>query len=203
MPIEQLLALYNCVTPVQPAFTSSGPSKRRSKTSRNAGLDTSLMPPPETPKAPTDPTSSGTIQEETSENAATAETSTDTNAEKDTKTHTDSEIEAKTDVSNDEQIEAEETTMTMETTTATTKTTTATTAATTTTTSSKEIKEEQESEKVDVKQETGDSEINDKETNSKIDIKPDPDPSDNAQPNGQETKDDTDTPHVKGSFLSM
>lgn len=201
MPIEQLLALYNCVTPAQPTFTSSGPSKRRSKTSRNAGLDKSLMPPPETPNTPTDQTSSETIREETSENAATAETAcTETNAEKDTQSHTDNEIEANANVTNDQQIKVEETTTAAATTTD--ETTAVTTTTTTTTTSSKEIKEEP-SENVDVKQETNETDTNDKETNSKVDIKPDPEPSDNTQSNGQNTEDDTDTPHVKGLLIQL
>lgn len=53
MPIEELLALYNCVTPTIQTFTSSGSSRRRSKTSRNAGNDKTLMPPPDAPQPET------------------------------------------------------------------------------------------------------------------------------------------------------
>lgn len=77
MPIEELLAMYNCVTPPVQTFTPSGSgSKRRSKTSRNAGLDKTLMPPPETPKtiAETSTSNERVKDDVTSEDAATAET---------------------------------------------------------------------------------------------------------------------------------
>lgn len=51
MPIEELLALYNCVTPTTPSLTGSGASRRRSKTSRNSGHEKTLMPPPDPPKS--------------------------------------------------------------------------------------------------------------------------------------------------------
>lgn len=50
MPIEELLALYNCVTPSVQKFSSSGPRKRSSRTSRNALNEKTAMAPPETPK---------------------------------------------------------------------------------------------------------------------------------------------------------
>lgn len=50
MPIEELLALYNCVTPTHKS--PSGSRKRSSRTSRNAALDKTLMPPPDAPKTP-------------------------------------------------------------------------------------------------------------------------------------------------------
>lgn len=51
MPIEELLALYNCVPPT--ARTSPSASRKRSsRTSRNAAaLDKTLMPPPDPPKS--------------------------------------------------------------------------------------------------------------------------------------------------------
>lgn len=49
MPIEELLALYNCVTPTHKSPTA-GSRKRSSRTSRNAALDKTLMPPPDAPK---------------------------------------------------------------------------------------------------------------------------------------------------------
>lgn len=86
MPIEELLAMYNCVTPPVHTFTPSGSgSKRRSKTSRNAGLDKTLMPPPETPKtiAETSTSNERVKDDVKSEDAATAETDNkpNTNAE--------------------------------------------------------------------------------------------------------------------------
>lgn len=77
MPIEELLAMYNCVTPPIQTFVPSGSgSKRRSKTSRNAGLDKTLMPPPETPKTIGETsTSNERVKDDVkSEDAATAET---------------------------------------------------------------------------------------------------------------------------------
>lgn len=57
MPIEELLALYNCVTPPVNTLLSSpsgsGASRRRSKTTRNLGSEKSLMPPPDLPKSKT------------------------------------------------------------------------------------------------------------------------------------------------------
>lgn len=86
MPIEELLAMYNCVTPPIQTFVPSGSgSKRRSKTSRNAGLDKTLMPPPETPKTVGETsTSIERVKDDVkSEDAATAETENkpNTNAE--------------------------------------------------------------------------------------------------------------------------
>lgn len=51
MPIEELLALYNCVPPT--ARTSPSASRKRSsRTSRNAAaLDKTLMPPPDPPRS--------------------------------------------------------------------------------------------------------------------------------------------------------
>lgn len=49
MPIEQLLALYNCVPPVHKS-SSPGSRTRGSRTSRNANRDKALMPPPQPPK---------------------------------------------------------------------------------------------------------------------------------------------------------
>lgn len=83
MPIEELLAMYNCVTPSVQTFTPSGSgSKRRSKTSRNAGLDKTLMPPPETPKtiAETSTSNERVKDDVKSEDAATAETDNKPNA---------------------------------------------------------------------------------------------------------------------------
>lgn len=56
MPIEELLALYNCVTPPVHTLSSSsgsGASRRRSKSSRNFGSEKYLMPPPDPPKSKT------------------------------------------------------------------------------------------------------------------------------------------------------
>lgn len=56
MPIEELLALYNCVTPPVHSLSSSsgsGASRRRSKSARNVGSEKYLMPPPEPPKCKT------------------------------------------------------------------------------------------------------------------------------------------------------
>lgn len=56
MPIEELLALYNCVTPPVHTLSSasgSGASRRRSKTARNLGSEKYLMPPPDPPKIKT------------------------------------------------------------------------------------------------------------------------------------------------------
>lgn len=54
MPIEELLALYNCVPPVARTSPSSS-RKRSSRTSRNAAaLDKTLMPPPDAPKPTAD-----------------------------------------------------------------------------------------------------------------------------------------------------
>lgn len=51
MPIEELLALYNCVTPSVQKLSSNGSRKRSSRTSRNALVEKIVMaPPPETPK---------------------------------------------------------------------------------------------------------------------------------------------------------
>lgn len=77
MPIEELLAMYNCVTPPTRTFVPNGSgSKRRSKTSRNAGLDKTLMPPPETPKTIAETTTSNerVKDDAQSEDAAIAET---------------------------------------------------------------------------------------------------------------------------------
>lgn len=78
MPIEELLALYNCDSvPIQP-FTSNSGSRRRSRTSRNAGNDKTLMPPPDTPKTTAEtPPREQTINEP-SEYVAAAKTATET-----------------------------------------------------------------------------------------------------------------------------
>lgn len=81
MPIEELLALYNCVPPTIHTFSTSSGGKRRSKTSRNAGLDKTLMPPPDTPKTSTEDSSSEKAKDEQSEDAATAERERETKAE--------------------------------------------------------------------------------------------------------------------------
>lgn len=68
MPIEELLALYNCVTP--PVHTlctpsGSGASRRRSKTTRNLGSEKYLMPPPDPPKSKTPDKELGEKSDET------------------------------------------------------------------------------------------------------------------------------------------
>lgn len=77
MPIEELLALYNCVPPTIQTFTPTG-GKRKSKTSRYAGLDKMLMPPPDTPKTSTELSSSEKAKDKQSEGASTAELETQT-----------------------------------------------------------------------------------------------------------------------------
>lgn len=104
MPIEQLLALYNCVTPTINTFTStsaSGGGKRKSKTSRNAGLDKTLMPPPDTPKTSTETISTEKAKDEQSEGAAVAEMETETES----KLNTDTELNEENDVK--EEIQSE------------------------------------------------------------------------------------------------
>ncbi|XP_055316853.1 mesoderm induction early response protein 1 isoform X2 [Sitodiplosis mosellana] len=96
MPIEELLALYNCVPPTIQTFSSSSGGKRRSKTSRNAGIDKTLMPPPDTPKTSTDTSSSEKAKDEQSEGAAIAETETHTKTETEKETETTTELQPDT-----------------------------------------------------------------------------------------------------------
>lgn len=178
MPIEQLLALYHCVKPVQPTFTTSAVSKRKSKTSRNAGIDTSLMPPPETPKASTETSPNEPIKEEKSENAATAETNTEMETEIDSKSHTDmpvkgdTETEAKIEVPTDDQSQKDDNV------------------------TSKVTEIAEQSSKSEVEQERVETEPSEKENSSKIETKPD----DDSHANGENAKDsdDTEASDVKG-----
>lgn len=73
MPIEELLALYNCVTPPVHTLSSSsgsGASRRKSKASRNVGSEKYLMPPPDPPKRKTTDKEFGEKSNETKSSAA-------------------------------------------------------------------------------------------------------------------------------------
>lgn len=96
MPIEELLALYNCVPPTIQTFSSTG-GKRKSKTSRNAGLDTTLMPPPDTPKTSTELSSSEKAKDKQSEDAATAESDTQLETKSEAKIESKPETEPESD----------------------------------------------------------------------------------------------------------
>ncbi|XP_031640179.1 mesoderm induction early response protein 1 [Contarinia nasturtii] len=97
MPIEELLALYNCVTPPIHTFTPTG-GKRKSKTSRNAGIDKTLMPPPDTMKnTPETSTSDKAKDEQSEQRSAIAETETTTEIKPNTDTPVkDEEIKEET-----------------------------------------------------------------------------------------------------------
>lgn len=80
MPIEELLALYNCVPPVARTSPSSS-RKRSSRTSRNAAaLDKTLMPPPDAPK-PTADDSEPTAKKFKAESVTDIEANTDIKTE--------------------------------------------------------------------------------------------------------------------------
>lgn len=91
MPIEELLALYNCVPPTIQTFSSTG-GKRKSKTSRNAGVDKTLMPPPDTPK-----TSTELSKDKQSEGAAKAELHTQLETKAEAKKESEPETEPESD----------------------------------------------------------------------------------------------------------
>lgn len=103
MPIEELLALYNCVPPPLP--TISGSSRRRSKTSQNSGVDKTQMPPPASVEMPTKPIAEekeGAVEQPNDPKPVAEEENSITQVE--SKAKTDKPIDENDTKSDDQQI---------------------------------------------------------------------------------------------------